>query len=255
LADEGESEDKKPKTNKSLDYILASFIFIASFIAASIPSNENPERNATNTQEQIAEWTRVVAKWTRWLVVVGAVVGAITAAILFVQTYAFIQSERASLVVGHFQFPEGLAVNKQMMMFYEVRNSGKSIAQITNASINVKPELVYPLQYTPVAVLAPTQIAPDSSEEFTYLGLSGDAPYIVTQVTVDALNRGAVKLFVYGFVDYDDDFWFVGSKRSYFCFQYMPERSSKTVTAFSGCPVPRTASQNEKNKPSPKAGP
>jgi len=130
-------------------------------------------------------------------------------------------------------------VNKQLTMLYKIKNAGKSTAEITNVSLNAEPELVYPLKYAPVSELAPTQIAADSTEEFIYLGLANNGPYIVTQAVADALSSGSLKLFIYGFVDYDDDFWFVGGRRSYFCFRYVPERSSQTVSTFSGCPIPR----------------
>lgn len=238
MADESESKEAKPETNKAFSYVLAGLVLVASFIAASIPSHANSEGDGNNSQNEIARWTRVLGWWTRWMVIVGL----ITASILFLQTYAFIQSERASLVVGHFSFPNGLVPNKQTTMAYHIENSGKSTAKIDNVSINVKGELVYPLEYAPIVELAPTQIPAGGNEEYIYQGLNADnSPHIMTQATVDAINRSDIKYYVYGFVDYEDDFWIIGSKRSYFCFRFAPERSSLAVSAFGGCPIPHQA--------------
>jgi hypothetical protein len=82
LSNESEGKKNEPSANQGFDYILAVFIFIASLITGTKPSKENSQGNTSNPDYQIAKWTKVVGRWTRWLVVVGA----ITTAVLALQT-------------------------------------------------------------------------------------------------------------------------------------------------------------------------
>jgi len=79
LSDEQNGEHEKSKTNRSFDYILSALVFVVSAIAASKSSKNESEQNTNDASYQIARWTAVVARWTRWLVIVGVITGGVLA--------------------------------------------------------------------------------------------------------------------------------------------------------------------------------
>ena len=81
MSDQKNGNEDKPGNNQGFDYVLAALIFVASFVAGSIPSKGDPERDTNSTNNEIARWTRVVGVWTRIL----AGVGVVTTAVLFLQ--------------------------------------------------------------------------------------------------------------------------------------------------------------------------
>jgi hypothetical protein len=77
LNDSRQSDQEKRNRNDAFDYVLAGLVFLASFISGGIKSDAAPNQNQDRANNEIAHWTRVVGIWTRWLVIVGAISGAI----------------------------------------------------------------------------------------------------------------------------------------------------------------------------------
>jgi hypothetical protein len=79
-----ESNDDKPEANKGIDYVLAGLAFLVATVWGGI--TDKNASDGDNANLEIANWTRVVGKWTRGLVIVGAIVGGLTIMVLGLQT-------------------------------------------------------------------------------------------------------------------------------------------------------------------------
>jgi hypothetical protein len=204
-----------------------------------------PENNAPNTHQAACKaetekkpssekfdiamlrWTRIVGLFTAVLAAVGSI-----------QAWAFIQSERANLTATNFGFIGGFAANKQLVMLFSIKNSGKAAAELRNASITTKTGLPEPLEYDKLYAIASGPIVAGASEPHIYNGLNKDGtPFILNEALIKTVSAGTIKFYVYGFIDYDDDFTLFGPRRSKFCYLYLPDRSSPDNAAFGGCPI------------------
>lgn len=156
------------------------------------------------------------------------------------QTYAFIQSERGFLAVTGFQIEGGLTPNKPIVLQYGMTNSGKSTASISNLSLNIVSELPDPLKYQPVksAAFNPIPAGQTGLNLFKPDSANNDQALTVTEEQVRAINSGATKLYIFGFIEISDDFsWLMGNRQSKFCYLYIPARSTPATSVFGGCPV------------------
>lgn len=205
-----------------------------------VPKNDTPNLNQTPAKTETKEtagnenfdvamlrWTRVVGLFTAVLAIVGAV-----------QAWSFIQSERAYLTVTNPSFIDGFVPNKQMVLMFLIKNTGRSPAELRNVAVTTKEKLIYPLKYDKMFEIGASPVAVGASEPYIYKGLNekGD-PFLMSEATISGVNSGNIKLYVFGFADYVDDFSVFGSRRSYFCYLYNPERSTPQTTAFNSCPV------------------
>jgi hypothetical protein len=97
-----------------------------------VPKNDTPNLNQTPAKTETKEtagnenfdvamlrWTRVVGLFTAVLAIVGAV-----------QAWSFIQSERAYLTVTNPSFIDGFVPNKQMVLMFLIKNTGRSPAEM-----------------------------------------------------------------------------------------------------------------------------
>ena len=152
--------------------------------------------------------------------------------------WAFVQSERAYLTFTNFNFLGGLVANQPLALLFNAKNSGKSAAEIRNISVTPSLGLTYPLKYDKLLEIATNPILAGTTEQQIYEGKNLDGtPFLISGFTVGEINAGRVKLYVYGFAEYEDDFSIVGPRKTYFCVRYLPERSMPNNAAFGGCPI------------------
>jgi hypothetical protein len=239
LADESESEDEKPETNKGFDYILSLFVAtIASLIASGVQSNQDADGNKDDPDTQIARWTSVVGRWTRYLVGVGV----ITTAVLAVQGWAMIKQWNEMRTE---QRPwvgiSGLGPAKQtprptpgndFYIFVNVSNGGKSPA------VHVKP--TYSAEFLeepkrPQTPLAPCCYCGDGDVMLPGVPI-GRTPHVEgSELTVEELadlsNKKAA-IWLTGRIDYKDtagnSYW------TFICYRFEADGS------FISCDVPHS---------------
>jgi hypothetical protein len=92
-------------------------------------SAKNTNNSRNNNNAPMPPWEK--SRWDAVAVFTGLLV-FVTA----IQVLAFVQSERASVTIGGFRFWRGLNANEPLVFFYDVRNTGKSTAFITDLKIN-----------------------------------------------------------------------------------------------------------------------
>jgi hypothetical protein len=190
-------------------------------------SSKRDEAPASPFDISMLRWTRVVAVFTAVLAFVG---GA--------QTWAFIQSERAYLTFTNFNFIGGLVANQPLSLLFQAKNSGKSAAEIRNISVTTAIGINYPLKYDRLLEVAVSPIEAGATSQQIYVGKNPDGSnFLMNPFTVNDVTTGKSKFYVFGFADYEDDFSIIGSRRSYFCYLYLPERSAPSTAAFGGCPI------------------
>jgi hypothetical protein len=85
-----EQNDGKQQHSKGVDVLIKGLIRFLHAIDESLSGKYPPNNNTDDTNAEIAKWTGVVAKWTRYLVGVGV----ITAAILILQVCVTVESDR-----------------------------------------------------------------------------------------------------------------------------------------------------------------
>jgi hypothetical protein len=231
LGDEQTGGDDQAKRHGALDYVLGGLILVASFIAGTVPSQHKSNSNKDNPNSEIAKWTRVVGRWTRGMVIVGV----LTVGVLSLQAWAFIQSERAYLIVDRFAFDGGLTPDKQIALGYMIKNTGRSAAEITDTSVSIG-AVLHGYDRLKEVNENPIPAGGESVQLYKSLKLDG-SPNILSQSDIDEIKSGKIKFYVYGFIEYRDDFSILGKRKNFFCYIYLPDRSSQNASAFGGCPI------------------
>jgi hypothetical protein len=80
LRDEKVDKDNDPKGTKGIDNILATLIWLAIAVWPLKSRRNPPKEKADESDHEIAEWTKVVARWTRGLVFVGGITAVVLGA-------------------------------------------------------------------------------------------------------------------------------------------------------------------------------
>ena len=131
MSNEQNGEHEKPKTNRAFDYVLSALVFIASALTASIFSKNEPKQNTNDANYQIARWTAVVGRWTRWLVIVGVITAAVLAvqAIILINQLGEMRTDQRAWIA-----PIGARLNGELIagqpinVLVDFANSGKEPA-------------------------------------------------------------------------------------------------------------------------------
>jgi len=171
-------------------------------------------------------------KWTR-------VVGVFTAVLAIVagfQAWAFVQSERAFLSVQNFRFDGALTPDKQLVLAYAIVNSGRSTAIPHDVNVTLTTGLLDRPEYGDNVRFAIGPIAQSTEVPGFYFSQDGRGnPRIITADEVAKFMEGRTKFYVYGYVEYEDDFSLIGYRKTGFCYLFVPERSGGGKSAFRPC--------------------
>jgi hypothetical protein len=169
-----------------------------------------------------------IEKFTAVLCVVGAI-----------QTWAFIQSERAFLSWSgmNFEGGKGIYANKQIVLMFDIKNNGRATANIKRLHITITDNLPTIPKYNPLAlVFAP--IAPNVSASNVYRVIRSDGtPFILNEAQVEAIKMGKLMFAVYGVIEYDDEYSLFSVRKTGFCFMLDPI-ASPDGSAFVACREP-----------------
>jgi len=137
-----------------------------------------------------------------------------------IQAWAFIQSERAALSLIEPVIERGLVSPAPFVFFYKLRNSGRSMAIVTNIAIYIGSD---EKSHAPPQAekYAATTIGPgESSLNIFEPKLPGNAPYIFTEAQIAAIKSGTIPLKAWGTFRYEDEFTVLGPKEVEFCYVY-----------------------------------
>jgi hypothetical protein len=202
-----------------------------------VPKNDAPHPNpSSNTHHenstQAEKFNRGMLRWTR-------VVGAFTAVLAVVgglQTYAFIQSERAFAALAAIRIGGNeVTPQKAVVLMLEIKNSGKSTAFIENASttaVFLKASETLPAkpQYMPTPDVSPGPVLANGivNVRSDVRGFNGEQRLILTEADVIAIKNGAFKFYVIGYVSYIDEFTIFGPRINGFCAFYNPGGDANT---------------------------
>lgn len=199
----------------------------------AIPKHDAPDAEQASSKAETKEsesfdlamlrWTRVVAVFTAVLAIVGSI-----------QAWAFIQSERAAVYVqidGITPLP--IIADKPFSVQTGFVNTGRGQAFISAGQINVwigkslpeKPHFVGD-QFGPKGAI------PAQGKRFSSMPLNQPLNW----AQVDAIARGDLKLYIFGFAKYTDDFSIFGGEHTVgFCGVYNPRGYNPPSTP--GAPI------------------
>ncbi len=172
------------------------------------------------------------AGWVARLTLVLCIIGA-------VQTWAFLESERANLTIqnsGPFDFPQKPGV--ALVVSMAIQNAGKSTARVventTNFWLNDSPLPEKPI-YTSCNCAIPLAIVGGNAIHTIFWPRSGDSRITLTPDQYARIKGGTLPIYIYGFITYRDAFSFLlGSRTLGFCMVYEPTNDA-TTGAFNSC--------------------
>ncbi len=162
----------------------------------------------------------------RWILSVsGAVVVAV---VTMMGDWSGMLSNRAALAVVEMGFARGRPnAEGPNLIIYKIKNTGLQTAEIKSFAIHILPKIPPNPQY--ISKPPPSSIVQAGEVRAGRIS-AGEMP----QARVAALLAGSGKLYVYGFVKYADDTWWLGNKEFGFCYMFDPEPTS--VNRFGICP-------------------
>ena len=236
MQDEIQSADEQNEGDNPAISITVSPIITAGegFSDKEPRYSETPDAN-----QQVAKWTRVVARWTKALVGVGV----LTAAVLFFQFWAMVENQRAFVFPSHVAFA-GLAtddISQPILLDVELSNYGGSVATIekvvaavTKVALQPNPNYEAPNRVEPAYPPIPEKGKMDQELNFLNWG----------RETAINVRDGIEPFHIYGRVTYRDDYstlWgfdFFGDRVSDFCYVYVANKADPSKAFFRNCPEP-----------------
>lgn len=184
--------------------------------ASTIGSKTFPLETAADAT--LSRWTAVVGVFTAFLAAVGGL-----------QVWAFIQSERASLLFEIATFrPYPLSANQPLWVQVNVSNTGRSDAFIVDEkiamhidkhSLPINPDYPASAEYR-----ARGSISSGRQRQI----LIGPTDRMLTESEVSAIQSGQLKFYIYGYAKFRDEFTLFGPKEIGFCVAFNPNDPSQT---------------------------
>ena len=167
--------------------------------------------------------------------IVGIFTGVL-AVVGFLQTWAFVQSERSFLTIQNIAFDGQRPVAiKPIIIWYFMKNSGRSPGIIEDEVFNVATNLPATPSYVGHTDFTSPPMIPDNEERGAFApkmpnGLSAalDVP------TLRGIETGTLRFYFFGYIKYSDSFWLFGNRKTGFCFVYLPNGVPGVYT-FSPC--------------------
>jgi hypothetical protein len=153
---------------------------------------------------------------------------AFTAAI---QTWAFIQSERAFVSPIAMRFIPAFPQSKIASFTIEIKNSGRSTASVRHSAYTITPKLPENADIPELVELAfpPVVAGGVISSEIKVGPLADD---VIKEFS------GTEVFYIYGIIDYVDDFSVFGNKRDGWCYIYKVG-SNASLSQFDTCNNPK----------------
>ena len=155
-----------------------------------------------------------------------------------IQAWAFIQSERAFVFPSHLEFVEPPAISESLpiLLSLDMRNSGRSVAQVSRMVVAVTHQLPPTPNYE--KGLDRTEVAfppvPGNGQTTQQLYFKEWAAQTFREV-----QNGSRAFYLFGNVIYSDDYWLLGTRSSRFCFVYVANKSDPSKGNFRNCTEPQ----------------
>jgi len=180
---------------------------------------------------------------TYWIAVftafsaIGAGLSGFAAAL---QGFVLVQSDRASVSASGFHFESGLQIGQPIILSFNLNNNGKSQAELHDINVTIRPNLKYPLVYDPLTQVSGDAIPAGGTTRNIFQANTMDGhPRKFSEADLSNINEGHAAFFVYGYIEYEDKYSLFESRRTYFCYKYLPTWSKPNQSAFGGCPIER----------------
>jgi hypothetical protein len=165
---------------------------------------------------------------------------AVLAGSTAVQVYAFVQSERSFLAISGMAPVSGLTTmsDRPLEFSLEIKNGGRSTAfieyMISNVTISFDelPDLPHYDYSGRSSIRGP--VVPGGIYPAVFSPKKGGTPFVPTDSQISAINIGSLKLYVFGYIQYRDDFSHFGYKETGYCYLFNP-RGDPTKSMFSEC--------------------
>jgi hypothetical protein len=157
------------------------------------------------------------------------------------QIWAFIQSERAFVTPTELRFDGPLVAGKEVQLVVALKNGGKGTGFITDGVSNAKflaagQNLPLKPAYVRAFPQSPGPVLPGGTMTMLIQpsGARGETRLTFQENDVAEIVSQKIKMYIFGFVTYDDDFSFLlGKKTTGYCFIYKPD---STILPFYNCP-------------------
>jgi hypothetical protein len=179
-----------------------------------------------NPEARFAGW---VARLTLLLFIVGAF-----------QAYAFITSERAFVYQWtNFVSPHPLSAGAPIAVTVNVHNSGRLSAFITDMNLTylfLTDPLPIDPHYVGGGVNAVSGPVPPGTIFKAIVTLQTHTGDLVPNQSVDAVNNGTLRFYIFGWVQYTDAFSWLGPKITGYCGVYVP--TAQPDSDFNNCGRP-----------------
>ncbi len=176
-----------------------------------------------------------IEKFNFWLVIFTALLALIGA----MQYRAFMQSERAFVGMENFAFDSELQADTPLIILGNIKNYGKSVAIIHKINATVQFELPDIPAYNRTNFAVPPIPPEGSTISVIEPGTDNGESFIVTQKHIDALKDGAIKVYIYGYINYGDDYSvLLGDREMGFCYFYWTDPNDQNMHSFRTCSNP-----------------
>jgi hypothetical protein len=180
----------------------------------------------------LMSWT---ANFTAWAI---TAFSALLVVVTGLQFWAYIQSERAFLVIDDLKFYNGEPTAGGVLIF-KIKNPGKTVATIQ--TINLSSYLGALSDNAPLGTTTRFVVAIAPGDQFNMRATFSN-PEIFTPQVISALVKGEQTISMFGFIKYDNGYnWFglfqpaeVG-----YCFTYVPPTEQYGGETFEICKNPR----------------
>jgi hypothetical protein len=189
-------------------------------------------------QQEPPDFDRGMLRWTR---VVGAFT-AVLAALGALQCWAFIQSERAFVAVMGIDQSFKLEANRAISARFLIKNAGRATAIINTGNITER-VTVDPLPKTPpyatgdntqLRVAGPITAGQERIATFVPKAPDGRSVQFAPDL-ISAIEGGNRRLYIFGFIKYEDEFSIFGHRTTGFCIVYVPKSEDRPDANFDVC--------------------
>jgi len=219
--------------------------------SAATDDQRNPAASQTKTDKEIADLERQIGRnqkgMLRWTAVVG-IFTIVLCAFTGLQTYSFIESERAFFVLTDLQFiygdPTGMESNRDFLIV--LKNVGKHLSKVGKVEAapiygvvkKTLPEILA-TQKPPLVSYVMAPVAPDSDTKI-FAEVRRTKPQVADDFFMSGLRNGSIPLWFYGFVEYDIGYPSFNPGKLGFCMKYVPPSIRKPwMSMFLVCEYPQ----------------
>ena len=138
------------------------------------------------------------------------------------QAYFFVQSERSFLSLSSLSVSGLITMSDQLpVVAFEIRNGGRATAFIdyVNVTFNIGPEDLP--EIPPYDYAGHSAVRGPVTSGSVYYGTFRPR-YALTDDLISAIKIGTIKLYIFGYIRYHDDYSVFGDKETGYCYVFNP---------------------------------